>query len=59
LEISASTEYNRRGERLAAKYNADPAKGTTLVVDASNNVVAISSNPAEIRAAVVRLLSSE
>ena len=44
---------------LAAKYNADPVKGTTLVVDASNHVVAISSNPAEIRAAVTRLLSSE
>jgi hypothetical protein len=44
---------------LAAKYNADPIKGTTLVVDASNNVVAISSNPTEIRAAVARLLSSE
>jgi hypothetical protein len=46
-------------QRLAMKYNADPAKGTTLVVDSSNNVVTISSNPAEIRAAVARLLSSE
>jgi hypothetical protein len=46
-------------QRLAAKYNVDPAKGATLVVDAANNVVAISSNPAEIRAAVARLLSSE
>lgn len=44
---------------LAAKYNADPSKGTTLVIDASNNVVAVSSNPTEIRAAVARLLSSE
>jgi hypothetical protein len=46
-------------QRLAAKYNADPAKGTTLVVDASGNVVAISSNPVEIRAAVATLLSSK
>jgi hypothetical protein len=46
-------------QRLAAKYHADPAKGTTLVLDASSNVVAISSNPAEIRAAVTRLLSLE
>jgi hypothetical protein len=46
-------------QNLAAKYNADPGKGTTLVLDSSNNVVAISSNPAEIRAAVARLLSSE
>jgi hypothetical protein len=42
---------------LARKYSADPIKGTTLVIDASNNVVAISSNPTEIRAAVARLLS--
>jgi hypothetical protein len=46
-------------EKLAAKYNADPRKGTTLVLDSSNNVVAISSNPAEIRDAVSRLLSSK
>jgi hypothetical protein len=46
-------------QRLAAKYNADTKKGTTLVLDASNNVVAISSNPAEIRDAVTRLLSSK
>jgi hypothetical protein len=46
-------------QRLAAKYKADANKGTTLVVDASNNVIAISSNPSEIRAAVARLLSSE
>jgi hypothetical protein len=46
-------------QALATKYNADTTKGTTLVIDASNNVVAISSNPAEIRAAVARLLSSE
>lgn len=44
-------------ERLAAKYNADPRKGTTLVVDAASRVVAISSDPAEIRAMVTRLLS--
>jgi hypothetical protein len=49
--------YDR--QKLAAKYNADASKGTTLVVDASNNVVAISSNPVEIRAAVARLLSLE
>jgi hypothetical protein len=47
--------YDR--QKLGSKYNADASKGTTLVVDASNNVVAISSNPAEIRAAVARLLS--
>ncbi len=46
-------------QRLAAKYGADPTKGTTLVIDASNNVVAVSSNPAEIRAAVAKLTSSE
>lgn len=46
--------YDR--QRLGAKYNADVSKGTTLVVDASNNVVAVSSNPAEIRAVVRRLL---
>lgn len=45
-------------QRLAAKYNADPYKGTTLVIDASNHIVASSSNPAEIRAAVTKLLSS-
>jgi hypothetical protein len=44
---------------LAAKYGADASKGTTLVIDASNHIVASSSNPAEIHAAVVRLLSSE
>lgn len=44
-------------QRLAAKYNADANKGTTLVIDAANNVVAISSNPTEIRAAVVGLLT--
>jgi len=44
-------------ERLAARYHADTRKGTTLVLNASNEVVAISSNPVEIRAAVTRLLS--
>jgi hypothetical protein len=44
-------------QKLASKYSADPSKGTTLVIDPSNNVVAISSNPAEIRAAVMSLLS--
>jgi hypothetical protein len=46
-------------QRLAAKYSADPMKGTTLVLDASNNIVAVSSNMAEIRAAVASLLTSE
>jgi hypothetical protein len=46
-------------QRLAAKYGADPNKGTTLVIDASNNIVTVSSNPAEIRAAVAKLLSPE
>ena len=45
--------------RLASKYKADSNKGTTLVIDASNTIVAMSSNPAEIRAAVAKLLSSE
>ena len=44
-------------EKLAARYNADTRNGTTLVLNASNEVVAISSNPVEIRAAVARLLS--
>lgn len=44
-------------QKLAAKYKADPMKGTTLVIDASNHIVAISSNPAEIRAAVASLLA--
>jgi len=44
---------------LAAKYGADASKGTTLVIDASNHIIISSSNPAEIRAAVARLLSSE
>jgi hypothetical protein len=55
IGLNSPQAYDR--EKLASKYNADPAKGTTLVVDASRNVVAISSNPAEIRAAVARLLS--
>lgn len=44
-------------QRLAAKYNADPLKGTTLVLDESNHIVAASSNPLEIRAAVLSLLA--
>jgi hypothetical protein len=44
---------------LAAKYGADPSKGTTLVIDASNHIIASSSDPKEIRAAVLKLLSSE
>jgi len=46
-------------QKLGSKYNVDANKGTTLVVDSSKNVVAVSSNPAEIRAAVARLLSLE
>ena len=57
MGLDCPQAFDRQG--LAAKYNADARKGTTLVVDASNHVVAISSNPAEIRAAVARLLSSE
>jgi hypothetical protein len=49
--------FDRDG--LAAKYNADPNKGTTLVIDSSNHIVASSSNIEEIRAAVTKLLSSE
>jgi hypothetical protein len=55
MGLNSPQAYDR--QRLALKYNADPSKGTTLVVDASNQVVAISSNPVEIRAAVTRLLS--
>ena len=57
MGLDAPQAFDRQG--LAAKYNADTAKGTTLVVDSSNNVVAVSSNPAEIRAVVARLLSSK
>jgi hypothetical protein len=44
---------------LAAKYGADPSKGTTLVIDSSNHIIASSSDQKEIRAAVLKLLSSE
>jgi peroxiredoxin len=44
---------------LAAKYGADAAKGTTLVIDSSNHIIASTSDPKEIRAAVVKLLSLE
>ncbi len=57
MSLDSPQAYDRQG--LAAKYNVDASKGMTLVVDASNNVVAITSNPLEIRAAVTRLLSSE
>ena len=57
MGLQSPQAFDRQG--LAAKYHADTAKGTTLVVDASNHVVAISSNPAEIRAAVTTLLSSK
>jgi hypothetical protein len=46
-------------QSLAAKYHADPVRGTTLILDQSNHIIAASSNPAEIRAAVAKLLSSE
>jgi hypothetical protein len=42
---------------LAARYNANPNQGAILVIDASNHIVAASSNPAEIRAAVAKLLN--
>ena len=42
---------------LAAKYGADSSKGTTLVIDSSNHIIASSSDPKEIRATVVKLLS--
>jgi hypothetical protein len=45
-------------QRTAAKYHADPTKETTLVIDGSNHIVAASSNPAEIRDAVAKVLSS-
>jgi hypothetical protein len=57
MGLESPQAFDRQG--LAAKYHADTLKGTTLVVDASNQVVAISSNPAEIRAAVTTLLSSK
>jgi hypothetical protein len=55
LGLVAPQAVDRQG--LAAKYKADPVQGTTLVLNASNEVVTISSNPVEIRAAVARLLS--
>ena len=57
MGLNSPQAYDR--QKLALKYNADVSKGTTLVINASNQVVAISSNPAEIRAAVTRLLSLE
>ncbi len=44
-------------QKLAAKYNANATKGTTLVLDASNHIVLASSNLAEIRAKVASLLA--
>jgi hypothetical protein len=44
-------------QNLAATYAADAMKGTTLVIDASNNIVAVTSNPEAIRAAVESVLS--
>jgi hypothetical protein len=55
IGLAAPQSIDRQG--LAAKYKADTVQGTTLVLNASNQVVAISSNPVEIRAAVTRLLS--
>ena len=46
-------------QRTASKHNADPSKGTTLVIDGSNHIVATTSDPAEIRAAVAKLLSRQ
>jgi len=57
MGLEAPQAFDR--QNIAAKYNANTVKGTTLVVDASNNVVAVSSNPAEIRAVLTRLLSSK
>ena len=57
LGLDFPQAYDR--QKLGSKYNVDTSKGTTLVVDASNRVVAITSNPVEIRAAVARLLSLE
>jgi hypothetical protein len=57
MSLDFPQAYDR--QKLGSKYNVDTSKGTTLVVDASNHVVAISSNPVEIRAAVARLLSLE
>jgi hypothetical protein len=57
MGLEAPQALDRQG--LAAKYSADTRKGTTLVLDASNQVIAISSNLTEIRAAVARLLSLE
>jgi AhpC/TSA family len=42
---------------MSAKYGVDIAKGTTLVIDSSNHIIASSSDPKEIRATVVKLLS--
>ncbi len=44
---------------LAAKYGANAGRGTTLVLDESNHIIATSSDPAVIRAAVMSLLSSK
>jgi hypothetical protein len=57
LGLDFPQAYDR--QKLGSKYNVDTSKGTTLVVDASKNVVAITSNPAEIREVVTRLLSLE
>lgn len=47
------------GDGLAAKYHVDPTKGATIIIDSSNHILAISSNPAEIRDTVAKLLSPE
>jgi len=57
MSMDCPVAYDRQG--LAAKYGASPAKGTTLVIDSSNHIVAASANAAEIRAMVTKLLSSE
>jgi hypothetical protein len=44
---------------LASKYGADASRGTTLVIDSANHIVAATADPKEIRAMVTKLLSSE
>jgi len=45
-------------QNMAAKYKANPIRGTILVIDSSSRIVASSSDPKEIRAAVAKLLSA-
>ncbi len=57
MGLDCPVAYDREG--LAARYGGDPNKGTTLVIDSGNHIVASSTNPAEIRAMVAKLVSSE